>query len=773
MMKKIKRYQALIGVIMFMALTTGSKTWAVDHTPWWNDSTTLRYGTNGLPGETTQSQYVNEIESGSYWYCRLGNLLDNDAGAIIGNVTLKFNDLTEPVGGPYSDGNQDTPAFGRLFMYHYFTTSGGLGHVNFANYNTTWTEPSSGNKGKVEIPGQDGSFFELYRYFTFGSSQLTGVTQSNTKYIILIHGWNPAGISDAYAQVGDSGHPERDNFYVLYTRLQSTLQGSDWKVLQYHMEKDTDTGDNDWWDVSFFPVRGTRAAEIARLHGYYLAERLLELCPNLEEIQFIAHSAGAWAARSAVQYVLDNSSALVQMTLLDPYIPGENNIIQPNSNLVRAEMDEVDSFTNVNRIYRLENYYAHDFATGTQETFDWGNYQNQIPIQLRVDTLGHDEWDAHGGPIRYYADTILDPDQYGGWIRSMAYVEAPEGPPTMLDVTDADNAKADVTWQRSTNTPLYQTACAFDLYTEEWVDDFSDHGMWYLFNGTDESGQINLGRSGAYHVWINSSYTSGGFYSCNNPWTGIISSGTPHKPVNVTAENLGSRQVRLRWKTDYYGTWFYWLLAYKDDEPFKGWVQSQGPNGNAYWHYTGYGASEATLTMPYDGDYVVYLYANSWPPYVGSWGEKGEPAMQFVSTWTGEDNEWRIVTSWAVNHDNDAHLKLPDGTHIYYSNKGSLTSFPWAQLDLDDTTSTGPETITISQLQSGTNKFYVCDFTNRNNSSSTWLSNSSGCLVRVYLGENLVGTWNIPTGRTGPYWHVFNIVNGVVQEINNVQTSAP
>lgn len=79
-----------------------------------------------------------------------------------------------------------------------------------------------------------------------------------------------------------------------------------------------------------------------------------------------------------------------------------------------------------------------------------------------------------------------------------------------------------------------------------------------------------------------------------------------------------------------------------------------------------------------------------------------------------------------------------------------------ANLDLDDTTSYGPETSTVYAVsENGEYSFYVHDFTNRISSSSTALSNS-GAQVKLYSGEVLVATFNIPQNRDGTLWHVFD-----------------
>ena len=72
----------------------------------------------------------------------------------------------------------------------------------------------------------------------------------------------------------------------------------------------------------------------------------------------------------------------------------------------------------------------------------------------------------------------------------------------------------------------------------------------------------------------------------------------------------------------------------------------------------------------------------------------------------------QITLTWGENpHDLDSHLavRLASGEtfHVYYSDKGSLTSDPYAELDTDDTTSYGPEVISISKLRQGTYRYSV------------------------------------------------------------------
>lgn len=118
--------------------------------------------------------------------------------------------------------------------------------------------------------------------------------------------------------------------------------------------------------------------------------------------------------------------------------------------------------------------------------------------------------------------------------------------------------------------------------------------------------------------------------------------------------------------------------------------------------------------------------------------------------------ELRVVLTWgSTPSDLDSHMVGPDGLggrfHEYYKvrNNGSDTD-----LDVDDTSSYGPETITVYKEHDGTYVYAVHDYTNKGSSSSSALSNS-GAQVKVYRGNQLLATYNVPTNQDGTLWTVF------------------
>lgn len=132
--------------------------------------------------------------------------------------------------------------------------------------------------------------------------------------------------------------------------------------------------------------------------------------------------------------------------------------------------------------------------------------------------------------------------------------------------------------------------------------------------------------------------------------------------------------------------------------------------------------------------------------------------LEFNSTITpvGDEEAYRIVLTWGYTpSDLDSHLNGTLGTsndHIYYRRMTGRGS----NLDVDDTTSYGPETITIPDISaySGKVTYSVHDYTNRDSDTSNEMSNS-GAIVKVYKGGTLLETFYIPAGVAGTVWNVF------------------
>ena len=124
-----------------------------------------------------------------------------------------------------------------------------------------------------------------------------------------------------------------------------------------------------------------------------------------------------------------------------------------------------------------------------------------------------------------------------------------------------------------------------------------------------------------------------------------------------------------------------------------------------------------------------------------------------------DSRQLRIVLTWGETpRDLDSHLvgTTADGrkAHMYYGQKVVYNSEGRVefQLDVDDTTSYGPETTTIYHPESEDYEFYVHNYSR---GSQKQLRNS-GATVQVYRGNSALPwkTYYVPQ-QDGYYWNVF------------------
>lgn len=137
--------------------------------------------------------------------------------------------------------------------------------------------------------------------------------------------------------------------------------------------------------------------------------------------------------------------------------------------------------------------------------------------------------------------------------------------------------------------------------------------------------------------------------------------------------------------------------------------------------------------------------------------------------------DYRVVLTWgATPSDLDSHLNglttNGDREHVFYGSKTGKLS----DLDVDDTSSYGPETITITDFSGFTNGFTysVHDYSNSGctDDDNCKVMSMSGAVVRLYKGNVLLRTYNVPTDTEGTVWNVFSIdKNGKITAINSFE----
>jgi hypothetical protein len=133
----------------------------------------------------------------------------------------------------------------------------------------------------------------------------------------------------------------------------------------------------------------------------------------------------------------------------------------------------------------------------------------------------------------------------------------------------------------------------------------------------------------------------------------------------------------------------------------------------------------------------------------------------------------RIVLSWGeAPTDLDSHFWLPPerAYHIAYFRRGFDADCPFASLDVDDTSSFGPETITVEQLFPGPSLYAVHNF------SGAPGFDVSEAMVQVFDSTGLLATYEPPNGGVAGggggnvWWTVFSVdgETGGITEINTL-----
>ena len=144
--------------------------------------------------------------------------------------------------------------------------------------------------------------------------------------------------------------------------------------------------------------------------------------------------------------------------------------------------------------------------------------------------------------------------------------------------------------------------------------------------------------------------------------------------------------------------------------------EGRGYNGTS----TAYSAADGTFTIKIKPNSQAIISAktataasNSEVVYGGSAGTTCTPMLADLKLGSTITGSAKIKLTWGSNpSDLDSHLTGPvDGSatrfHVYYSNSGSQTAAPYAELDVDDVSSFGPEIITINRFTPGVYRYSV------------------------------------------------------------------
>ena len=134
---------------------------------------------------------------------------------------------------------------------------------------------------------------------------------------------------------------------------------------------------------------------------------------------------------------------------------------------------------------------------------------------------------------------------------------------------------------------------------------------------------------------------------------------------------------------------------------------------------------------------------------------------------------YRVVLTWGIDpSDLDSHVygTLSDGNpfHVYYNHKSQYDcENEICNLDVDDVTGFGPETVTLTPNVAEPYYYYVYRYSGAGSIAT------SGAQVKLYSGDTLVRTFNAPTDQgTADYWNIFAIVDGELVVSNTITSYA-
>lgn len=140
------------------------------------------------------------------------------------------------------------------------------------------------------------------------------------------------------------------------------------------------------------------------------------------------------------------------------------------------------------------------------------------------------------------------------------------------------------------------------------------------------------------------------------------------------------------------------------------------------------------------------------------------------------DFELRLTLTWGVEpRDLDSHLWTPEieGStyHVYYGSQGSQESAPYAELDVDDVTSYGPENITVYQYFPGTYYYSVYHFSGEGTIAT------SSANVTVLGPEGELHSLDVPPDSAGAHWW-WNVLTvdggtGVITIVDEISENPP
>jgi uncharacterized protein YfaP (DUF2135 family) len=173
-----------------------------------------------------------------------------------------------------------------------------------------------------------------------------------------------------------------------------------------------------------------------------------------------------------------------------------------------------------------------------------------------------------------------------------------------------------------------------------------------------------------------------------------------------------------------------------------------------------------TITSPFTVDnnsVTLIIKKNGFSPLIAKCPCEGM-TYAISETMTQLDG-LRVVLNWGSEpSDLDLHAVFP-GNNVFFNHKEGTEAF----LDVDDTDSYGPETVTIKKKIQGQKYVFAVHNYVASSMGSTALTAVSRARVFVYIGQSLIRSYYVPTSGIGSLWIVFGIdEQGAFHDINKI-----
>ncbi len=365
-------------------------------------------------------------------------------------------------------------------------------------------------------------------------------------------------------------------------------------------------------------------------------------------------------------------------------------------------------------------------STASDGTYYW---------QVTTTAISWDDTNVSPNTNYYYKVQASNADATTGFSTyNRGYSQLVEDPsPPVVSASTNNSSYIRVTWTSVPNATEYELYRAASGGSYSYVDDFGSSTLSYY----DSSA-----TAGVTYLYKVRAYVSGfGWTEYSGP-----AQGYRETPVVSTGSITGTVASAI---TGYSLTG---ALVEITDTGHSATTSSSG-----YYSMSGVPSGTHTLRVSKSG-YVTNTQSVSIP-------SGGTTTRNVNLAPVTSSDHYTIVLSWGSSPpDLDAYLYLPDGDEVSWQNMTTSS----AALDIDDRNGYGPETISISSLQSGTTEFWVRNFDPYGSNGDI---TGTGAVVELYRGSSRIGRWTAPSSPSNvDNWHVFNLSgSGSVSTINSVQ----